>query len=106
VLIDAMAASLRRGRGAGSAFTPSEADVCGDARASKDANPLDTAYAERLHALVTAYPGDADILSLWSEAAMVAIKDDWYDKTTGKALPLKMVDRLEVLLKRGLSTPA
>jgi predicted Zn-dependent protease len=73
--------------------------VCGAARASKDANPLDTAYAERLHALVTAYPDDADILSLWAEAAMIAIKDDWYDKATGKALPriAEMVDRLDAL---------
>jgi tetratricopeptide (TPR) repeat protein len=86
---------------AGPAFTPSDADVCGAARASKDANPLDTAYAERLHALVIAYPDDADILALWSEAAMIAIKDDWYDKTTGKALPpiAELVDRLEALRK-------
>jgi tetratricopeptide (TPR) repeat protein len=32
---------------------------------------------------------------------MIAIKDDWYDKTTGKALPpiAEMVDRLEALRK-------
>jgi hypothetical protein len=100
-LIDAMAARYDVAQRAGPTFTPSEADVCTGARASKDANPLDTAYAERLHALVTAYPADPDILSLWSEAAMIAIKDDWYDKTTGKALPriTEMVDRLEALLK-------
>ena len=100
-LIDAMAARYDVAKRAGPTFTPSEADVCRSARASKDANPLDTAYAERLHALVTAYPEDADILSLWSEAALIAIKDDWYDKATGKALPriAEMVDRLEALLK-------
>jgi hypothetical protein len=100
-LIDAMAVRYDVAARAGPAFTPSEADVCGGARANTDANPLDIAYAERLHALVTAYPTDADVLSLWSEAAMVAIKDDWYDKTTGKALPriAEMVDRLEALLK-------
>jgi hypothetical protein len=100
-LIDAMAARYDVAARAGTTFTPLVADICGAARASNDANPLDTAYAERLHALVTAYPDDADILSLWSEAAMVAIKDDWYDKTTGKALPriAEMVDRLEGLLK-------
>jgi tetratricopeptide (TPR) repeat protein len=100
-LIDAMAVRYDVAERAGTAFTPSEADVCGTARASKDANPLDTAYAERMHALVTAFPEDADILSLWSEAAMIAIKDDWYDKTTGKALPpiAEMVDRLEALRK-------
>jgi hypothetical protein len=100
-LIDAMAVRYDVAKRADNAFTPSEGDVCGAARASTDANPLDTAYAERLHALVTAYPEDADILSLWSEAAMIAIKDDWYDKATGKALPriAEMVDRLEALRK-------
>lgn len=100
-LIDAMAVRYDVAARSSGVFTPSEADVCRGARASKEANPLDIAYAERLHALVTAYPDDADILSLWSEAAMIAIKDDWYDKTTGKALPRidEMVDRLEALLK-------
>lgn len=100
-LIDAMAARYDVAARPGAAFTPSEADVCRGARANKDANPLDITYAERLHALVTAYPDDADILSLWSEAAMIATKDDWYDKATGKALPriAEMVDRLEALLK-------
>lgn len=100
-LIDAMAARYDVAARAGPAFTPSEADVCRGARASKEAHPLDTVYAERMHALVTAYPDDADILSLWSEAAMIAIKDDWYDKATGKALPriAEMVERLEALLK-------
>lgn len=100
-LIGAMAARYDVNDRARPAFTPSEADVCGAARASKDANPLDTAYAERLHALVLAYPADADILSLWSEAAMIAIKDDWYDRNTGRPLPriAEMVDRLEALLK-------
>jgi predicted Zn-dependent protease len=86
---------------AGSAFTPSQADVCRGARASQDTNPLDTGYAERLHALVAAYPDDADILSLWSEAAMIAIRDDWYDKTAGQAVPRigEMVDGLDALLK-------
>lgn len=100
-LIGTMAARYDVGDRAGTVFTPSEADLCRSARGSKDANPLDTAYAERLHALVTAYPDDADILSLWSEAAMIAIKDDWYDKTTGKALPriAEMVDRLEAMVQ-------
>ena len=100
-LIDAMAARYDVTDRIGTTFTPSEADVCGSGRASKDSDPLDVAYAERLHALVTAYPEDADILSLWSEAAMIAIKDDWYDKSTGKALPriAEMVDRLEALRK-------
>ena len=56
-LIDAMAARYDVAERAGTAFTPSETDVCGAARASKDAVPLDTAYAERLHALVDGLSG-------------------------------------------------
>ncbi|MEO7335621.1 MAG: hypothetical protein ABIV63_03480 [Caldimonas sp.] len=99
-LISTMAVRYEVSDRTGTVFTPAEADVCRSARASTDANPLDTAYAERMHALVMAYPDDADVLSLWSEAAMIAIKDDWYDKTSGKALPriAEMVDRLEAAL--------
>jgi hypothetical protein len=59
-------------------------------------NPLDAAYAQRLHALVQATPDDPDLLSLWSEAAMIATSDDWWDADTGKPLPViaEMVDRL------------
>lgn len=62
------------------------------------ANPLDVAYAQRLYALVQATPADPDLLSLWSEAAMVATgEDDWWNPDTGKPLPViaEMVDRLE-----------
>jgi hypothetical protein len=60
-------------------------------------NPLDAAYARRLHALVQATPDDADLLSLWAEAAMIATADDWWDLDSGKPLPViaEMVDRLE-----------
>ncbi|WP_298835695.1 hypothetical protein [uncultured Piscinibacter sp.] len=100
-LIDAMATRYDVAARTGPAFTPSDADVCRGARGDKAAHPLDIAYAERLHALVMAYPDDADILSLWSEAAMIVAKDDWYDKTTGKPLPriAEMVERLEALLE-------
>lgn len=62
------------------------------------AHPLDVAYAQRLHALVQATPADPDLLSLWSEAAMIATgDDDWWNPDTGKPLPViaEMVDRLE-----------
>jgi len=100
-LIDAMAVRYDVAPQAGSVYTPSDSDLCRGARGSAAANPLDVAYAERLHALVQAYPDDADILSLWSEAAMVATTDDWYDEATGKPLPriAEMVDRLERLLR-------
>jgi tetratricopeptide (TPR) repeat protein len=74
-------------------------EVCrsggGDGAAKID--PLDAAYARRLHALVLATPDDPDLLSLWSEAAMIATADDWWDADSGKPLPViaEMVDRLE-----------
>jgi tetratricopeptide (TPR) repeat protein len=73
-------------------------EVCrsGGGSASK-INPMDAEYARRLHALLQATPDDADLLSLWSEAAMIATSDDWWDLDGGKPLPViaEMVDRLE-----------
>lgn len=66
--------------------------------AAASVNPLDAAYARRLHALLQATPDDPDLLSLWAEAAMVATgDDDWWNPDTGKPLPViaEMVDRLE-----------
>jgi tetratricopeptide (TPR) repeat protein len=102
-LIDAMAVRYGESpRDTAAASGPGEGDLCrGAARNGGTANPLDLAYAERLHALMLAYPDDADILSLWSEAAMI-VTDDWYDDASGKPAPriAEMVDRLERALAR------
>jgi hypothetical protein len=99
-LIDAMA--LRYGERAAADVKrdgPAAAEVCRSGGSGSDAkvNPLDRAYAERLRSLVTAWPDDADILTLWSEAAMVATADDWWNADSGQPLPViaEMVDRLE-----------
>jgi tetratricopeptide (TPR) repeat protein len=103
-LIDAMA--LRYGvaeRASAAASGPTQGDVCRGARGgAAKADPLDVAYAERLHALLLASPDDNDILTLWSEAAMIATKDDWWDEASGKPAPRigEMVDRLEHALLR------
>jgi tetratricopeptide (TPR) repeat protein len=106
-LIEAMA--VRYGvaeRASIAAAGPGEGDVCRGAKSGKGAkpaaDPLDTAYAERLHALLLASPDDNDLLTLWSEAAMIATKDDWWDETTGKPAPRigEMVDRIERALVR------
>jgi hypothetical protein len=90
---ETVAADLRRDGPAGAG------EVCrsGSSGGTK-AHPLDVAYAQRLYALVQATPSDPDLLSLWSEAAMVATgEDDWWNPDTGKPLPViaEMVDRLE-----------
>jgi hypothetical protein len=104
-LIDAMA--LRYGvaesASAAASIGPSQGDVCRGARGgAAKADPLDVAYAERLHALLLASPDDAELLTLWSEAAMIATKDDWWDEATGKPAPRigEMIDRLEQALVR------
>jgi tetratricopeptide (TPR) repeat protein len=103
-LIDAMA--LRYGvaeRASAAASGPTQGDVCRGARGgAAKADPLDVAYADRLHALLLAAPDDAELLTLWSEAAMIATKDDWWDDASGKPAPRigEMVDRLERALLR------
>lgn len=60
------------------------APVCGQKKGSgKRADPLDLAYADRLHALADAVPDDPDLLSLYAEAEMVATRDDWWDDDSG-----------------------
>lgn len=103
-LIDAMA--VRYGveeRARVAALGPGEGDVCRGGKGGKPtADPLDIAYADRLHALLLASPDDAELLSLWSEAAMIVTKDDWWDAATGKPAPRigEMVERLEKQLAR------
>ena len=99
-LIDAMA--LRYGERPSADLKrdgPSAGDVCRSGGGNSDAkvDPQDRAYAERLRALVTAWPDDADVLTLWSEAAMIATADDWWNADSGQPLPViaEMVDRLE-----------
>ncbi len=101
-LIDAMAVRYGVEERTGiTARGPGEGDVCrGSKGGNPKADPLDIAYAERLHALLLARPDDAEILSLWSEAAMIVTKDDWWDEATGKPAPRigEMVERLDKLL--------
>ncbi len=60
------------------ATAPLLADRCGRPGGDEQADPLDAAYADRLHALVLAAPDDPELLSLWAEAEMVATRDDWW----------------------------
>jgi hypothetical protein len=98
-LIDAMA--VRYGERPSSELRrdgPGAGDVCRSGSGSDaKVNPQDRAYADRLHALVVSFPDDPDLLSLWSEAAMIATADDWWNADSGKPLAViaEMVDRLE-----------
>ena len=90
-LIDALA--LRYGHASMARETaPLTAERCGPAAGGSDdddddngpAHPLDVAYAARLRALVGASPADANLLSLYAEAEMVATRVDWWNESTGQ----------------------
>jgi hypothetical protein len=72
----------------------------GDAPDDKP-DPLDLAYADRLHTLVQAAPQDAELLSLWAEAEMVATRGDWWPKGGGK--PAARIGEVATALERALA---
>lgn len=86
-LIDAMA--LRYGADEPDAIAAADdtrggaESLCGPANGER-AHPRDIAYAQRLHELVQAAPTDPDLLSLWAEAELVATRDDWWDRASGR----------------------
>ncbi|MDT9001465.1 hypothetical protein RQP53_19470 [Paucibacter sp. APW11] len=83
---------------------PLQAAVCGALGAEKQedrADPLDIAYAERMRELVKRFPGDADVLSFYAEAEMVATRDDWWDPVSGK--PAGRIGELASQLEAGLA---
>lgn len=101
-LIDALA--VRYGMNSGTdrgarATITIQADICG-AAGSKRADPLDIVYAERMRQLVARFPGDPDILSIYAEAELVATRDDWWDRRTGR--PAGRVGELADMLEQGL----
>lgn len=63
-------------------------------------DPLDVAYAERMRELADRYRDDADIVSMYAEAEMIATKGDWWNATTGKPAGRmgEVADRLEAAL--------
>ncbi|MET0517232.1 MAG: hypothetical protein ABW005_00215, partial [Burkholderiaceae bacterium] len=99
------ALALRYGHGSQARETaPLLAAVCGARRedGAERADPLDIAYAERLHQLVERDPDDADLLSLYAEAELVATREDWWDPVTGKPAGRigELADRLEATAAR------
>jgi hypothetical protein len=59
-------------------------DICG-VKSIKAPDPLDLAYLAHMRELARAFPDDADIVSLYAEAAMIATPGDWWDRKTGAA---------------------
>ena len=75
-------------------------DVDGDDDEDEAAHPLDVAYAARLRQLVDAAPADANLLSLYAEAEMVATRSSWWNETTGQ--PGGRIGELATRLEQGL----
>lgn len=73
--------------------------LCGPAGGER-AHPRDIAYADRLHELVLARPGDPDLVSLWAEAELIATRDDWWDEASGRPAGRvgELAERLEAAL--------
>ena len=108
-LIEAMA--LRYGHASQARDTaPLLADRCGPRSGSDDddddddgpPNPLNAAYADRLRKLVDAAPLDANLLSLYAEAEMIATRVDWWNDKTGQ--PGGRIGELTALLEQALKT--
>jgi tetratricopeptide (TPR) repeat protein len=81
---------------------PLAAAVCGKSGASDGrSRPLDLAYAQRLEAMLAAYPDDADIVTLWAEATMVAHPRLEWPSRPGAAPPAELQE-LATRLERAL----
>lgn len=80
---------------------PLQAQICRSSGGDAQRHPLDRAYADRLRTLVQRWPDDANLLSLWVEAEIVATPGDWYDDKTGapNGRFAEMAERLEQLLQ-------
>lgn len=77
------------------------APVCGVAGRGDRADPLDTAYAERMRLLADRYPDDPDVVSIYAEAEMIATRGDfWWDPASGQPVGRigEMAQRLEAAL--------
>ena len=82
------------------ATAPLLAERCGRPGDDDLADPLDSAYSERVHAMVLADPDDPELLSLWAEAEMVATRNDWWP---AGGPPAGRIGELANALERGLA---
>lgn len=78
---------------------PLLAERCSTGGDDEPADPLDIAYADRMHTLAQASPNDPEILALWAEAEMVATRDDWW---SADGVPFGRIGELTTALERAL----
>jgi tetratricopeptide (TPR) repeat protein len=59
--------------------------MCGAAKAAKDADPQDLAYAAAMADVLRQFPNDPDVVTLYADAVMVTMPWEWWDPKTGQA---------------------
>ena len=60
------------------------ASLCGTAKAAKNADPQDLAYAAAMGDVLNQFPNDPDVVTLYADAVMVTMPWEWWDPKTGK----------------------
>ncbi|MCM0609699.1 MAG: hypothetical protein KA711_12035 [Ideonella sp. WA131b] len=83
-LIGALA--VRYGRGedkAQAAYEAQGAAICTTRRTDRPVDPQELAYAAAMRDVVEKFPQDADVVTLYADAAMNASPWDWWDRKTG-----------------------
>ena len=95
--------ALRYGHSAGNLIAPPPGGVCRSSGSmEKDpAHPLDIAYAAHMRMLTGLFPDDPDVLALYAEAEMVATRDDWWDRASGK--PAGRIGEVATMIEAGLA---
>ena len=82
-------------------IAPLQAAVCGTPGSDvARVDPLDTAYADRMRMLVQRFAGDADILSIYAEAEMVATSGNYWEPISGK--PVGRIGEVADLIEAAL----
>jgi hypothetical protein len=82
-------------------IAPLQAQVCGSGSDNR-ADPLDIAYADHMRQMADRYPDDPDVLAVYAEAEMVATREDYWDKQSGKPAGRigEVASRIEAALAR------
>ncbi len=94
--------ALRYGHSAGNTIAPPPSEVCRTGTdATEPADPLDISYANHMQLLAARFPADPDVLIMYAEAELVAIKGDRWDRFTGK--PAGRLGEVATLLEASLA---
>lgn len=66
------------------AYEAQGASLCGTAKAAKNTDPQDLAYAAAMGEVLNQFPNDPDVVTLYADAVMVTMPWEWWDAKTGK----------------------